>query len=267
MTKTFAEPGIVRSGWTCTRPARSSGTPSAAPSGDADTPAAQSTVSEAIVSTPIVDESRRHAGHDRVGPHVDAKPLQIVQRGRAQVFREGAQDRRPAFEQQDPRRARIEMPEVAGERVPRDLRERARHLDAGRSAADDDEGQQRGRFCRIALPLGALEREQHPPPDLERVLERLEPGRDAPPLVVAEVRVRRAGRDDQEVVVDHAVGQEQAIARAGRRRGLARGGLRRSAAGAGSSGSARRCRPARAPPSPPDTAAAETRDGCAGRRA
>ena len=47
---------------------------------------------------------------------------------------------------------------------------------------------------------------------------------------------------------------------------LARAAPRRSAAGAGSSGSARRCRPARAPPSPPDTAAAGRHDGCADRR-
>ena len=65
---------------------------------------------------------------------------------------------------------------------------------------------------RIGLALGALEREQHPPPDLERILQRLQAGRDPAPLVVAEVRVGRAGGDDQEVVVERAVGEEQAIA-------------------------------------------------------
>ena len=104
------------------------------------------------------------------------------------------------------------MPEVAGERVPRDLGERPGHLDSGRPAANHDEGQQRGPLLRIALPLRVLERQQHTPPDLEGILERLESGRDAPPLVVSEVRVGRPGGDDQEVVVDHAVGQEQAIA-------------------------------------------------------
>ena len=104
------------------------------------------------------------------------------------------------------------MPEVAGERLPRDLGERARHFDAGRPAADDDERQQRRPLRRIALALGALERQQHAPPDLERILQRLQARRDRPPLVVAEVRVRRPGRDDQEVVVERAVGQQQSIA-------------------------------------------------------
>ena len=50
---------------------------------------------------------------------------------------------------------------------------------------------------RIVLALGRLVREEDPAPDLERVLDRLEPGRERRPLVVAEVRVARAGRDDQ----------------------------------------------------------------------
>ena len=54
--------------------------------------------------------------------------------------------------------------------------------------------------ARIGLALGALERQQHAAADLERVLERLQAGRDRAPLVVAEVRVRRAGRHDQVVV-------------------------------------------------------------------
>ena len=165
------------------------------------------------------------------------------------------------------RGAGIEMPEVAGQRLSRDLGERSRHLDAGRPAADHDEGQQRRPLRRIALALGALERQQHPPPDLEGILERLQARRDRPPLVVSEVRVRRAGGDDQEVVVERAVGQEQAIALEVDADGLARAAPRRSSAGAESSGSARRCRPARAPPSPPGRAAAGTHDGCADRRA
>jgi len=44
----------------------------------------------------------------------------------------------------------------------------------------------------IVGPFGALEREQEPAPDLERVLERLEAGRVAFPVVAAEVGVPRA---------------------------------------------------------------------------
>ena len=53
MTKTSPWPGIVRSGSTWTRPARSSGTPSDRASGDAATPAAQITVRAAIRSRPM----------------------------------------------------------------------------------------------------------------------------------------------------------------------------------------------------------------------
>ena len=73
----------------------------------------------------------------------------------------------------------IEVPEVAGERLPRNLGERAGHLDAGRAAADHDERQQRAPARRIGFALGALERQQHAPPDLQRILERLQARRGA----------------------------------------------------------------------------------------
>ena len=161
------------------------------------------------------------------------------------------------------------MAEVARERLARDLGERAGHLDAGRTAADDDERQQRGALRRIALALGALERQQHAAADLERVLERLQSRRDDPPLVVAEVGVRRAGGEDQIVV-----GRSRRRSRMQRRaasgsiaRDLGRAALRRSSGAAGSSGSATRCPRATAPPSPPDTAAAGRRGDSGGRGA
>ena len=86
------------------------------------------------------------------------------------------------------------------ERVAPDLGHRAGHLDAGRAAADDDEGQPGVPADRVGLALGALERQQHAAADLQRVLEALEPGRERLPLVVAEVGVAGAGGDDQVVV-------------------------------------------------------------------
>ena len=134
------------------------------------------------------------------GAHVDAQPLEIAARGGAQRFGKIRQHGRAAFEQDDLRGTGIEVAEVLRQRVARDLGERAGHLDAGRTAADDDERQLRGAARGIRLTLGALEREQHAAADLERVFERLQPGRVRPPVVVAEVRVRRAGGDDQVVV-------------------------------------------------------------------
>ena len=52
------------------------------------------------------------------------------------------------------------------------------------------------------LPLGGFEREQNPPPDLQRIVQRLETGRARGPFGVAEIGVRGAGRDDEVVVVD-----------------------------------------------------------------
>ena len=68
------------------------------------------------------------------------------------------------------------MAEVPRQRLARDLGERAGELDAGRTAADDDERQQRLAPGGIGFALRALERQQHAAANLERVLESLEPG-------------------------------------------------------------------------------------------
>ena len=200
MTKTVREPGTVRSGSTRTRPARSSGTPSVAPSGDAATPAAQMMVSAANDLGTDRDVPGRDAGHRGSSPHVDAEARQIGARGFAQGLGERGQHRRTRLDQEDARRARVDVPEIARERLARDLGERAGHLDAGRAAADHDKRQERLAPARIGFTLGTFERQQHAPPDVERVLERLEARRGRAPLVVPEVGVRRAARDDQIVV-------------------------------------------------------------------
>jgi hypothetical protein len=61
----------------------------------------------------------------------------------------------------------------------------------------------------IRLALSRLEGEQDPPPDLDGVLDGLEAGGVACPLIVAEVVVRRTGRDDQKVVGQLAVGEDE----------------------------------------------------------
>ena len=96
------------------------------------------------------------------------------------------------------------MAEVAPQRVAPDLGHGAGHLDAGRAAAHDDEGQIGVAAHGVGLPFGALESQQDAPADLERVLEALEPGGERLPFIVAEVGVARAGGDDEVVVVDGA---------------------------------------------------------------
>ena len=108
--------------------------------------------------------------------------------------------------------------EVAAQSVPRDLGERAGQLDAGRAGADDDErqpglralsGRLRARRPRRPAARGGGS------PARRRCSSARAPPR---PLVVAEVRVRRAGGDDQVVVgrVVRAVGQVHRRFAAGR---------------------------------------------------
>ena len=95
-----------------------------------------------------------------------------------------------------------------------DLAERPGQLDAGGPAAHDDEGEPLALYRRVAFPLGRFEGEQHAPTDLERVGDRLEPGRVGGPLLVAEVGMPDAGGDD-EAVVCHPAAVLEADATAG----------------------------------------------------
>ncbi len=167
----------------------------------------------------------------------------------------------------------VEGAEVAAH-VAGDLGDLAGHLDAGRPGADDDEGQQRGLGLGVGLELGRLEGLEDPPADGERALERLELGRVLLPLVVAEVGVLRAARDDQGVVLERRRARCPARRRAarrgarrGRRRPPRRGRRARCAGGGRCSAAGSRSRPARRPPWPPGRRAAGRGGSCAGRPA
>ena len=87
--------------------------------------------------------------------------------------------------------------------LARDLGNCAGHLDSGRAAADDREGEEAVAFGRVGGKLRALEGDEDAPPDAGRVLDALEAGRDLGPFVVAEVGVGRA-RGEHEIVVGDA---------------------------------------------------------------
>ena len=195
------------------------------PIGEAATPAAQMTVRDSIRSPPNATPSLVDRGDQRRGPHLDAERLEARPGLRRERLGEGQQDAVRPLEQDDASGPGVDVPEVAREDVAGDLGEGAGHLDSGRAAADDDEREPGPAPLGVVLALGRLEREQHAAADGRGVLDRLEPGRDRGPLVVAEIGVGRAGGDDQVVVADLAVGQHDAPGRRIDRDGLAQDDL------------------------------------------
>ena len=138
---------------------------------------------------------------------VDAEPLELPLGRRRAIGRVGRQDPIHRLDEDDRGVARVDRPEVALERVARDLAEGAGELDPGRAATDEHEGHPLAPPVRVGFPFRGLERDEDAPPDLGRVLEGLEPRARRRPLVVPEVRVVGAGRDDERVVPDRpAVG-------------------------------------------------------------
>ena len=147
----------------------------------------------------LVDVRDRRAQMD-----LDADVSQVPHRPPSERLGKGAEDRRRSVEQHDPRLGRIDAPEVAAQRMARQLRELPRELDARRPCTDDDERQEAAPGNGVGLAFGHLERAQDPPAQLERVIDRLHPRRIVRELRMPEVRLARARRDDQAVVGDLA---------------------------------------------------------------
>ncbi len=92
-----------------------------------------------------------------------------------------------------------------------ELGDLARHLDPGRPGAHDHEGQQVVDVVAARrAQLGQLEGAEDPAPELERVVDALHAGRVLRELVVAEVGLARARRDQERVVRRHGVAAEDA---------------------------------------------------------
>jgi hypothetical protein len=187
-TKISGWPGTDRSASTWTRPARSSGAPS-------DWPSGESLAAHGYAFG--ID-----AGDELAEPHCHAEPLELRPRLLRQIRRIGRKDALASFHEHYSRIARIEATEFAAQGMPRDLGERPRELDAGRAGADHHEGEPRCALDGVGLALRALEREQDPGADVERIFQRFQSGRVRRPGVVAEIAVHRAGGDDQIVVRD-----------------------------------------------------------------
>ena len=89
------------------------------------------------------------------------------------------------------------------------LRDLPGKLHAGRSCADDDERQPGSANFGIGLALGELEGAEDPPAQLQRVVDRLHARRVPRELRVSEVRLLRAGGDNQAVIGDVAAPTER----------------------------------------------------------
>lgn len=143
-----------------------------------------------------------HPGHRLAVPHLHAKTTQGLPSGRAQVFRERREDGWARFDQDDARNRRIDIVEFRTQRLPRNLAKGAGHFDAGGSAANQHVCQQPPLVDGIRLALRLFECDQQPPPDRQRIVQRLEARGGRRPLVVAKIRVRGTRSHDQVVVAE-----------------------------------------------------------------
>ena len=84
-----------------------------------------------------VSVASRHHGAE---PHFDPEPYQSPRSLLGKIWRKTWQQPRAAFDQNDARGGRVDMPEVAGERRLCQLGERAGELDPSRPATDDHKG-------------------------------------------------------------------------------------------------------------------------------
>ena len=139
-------------------------------------------------------------GHGAPTEHVHAQPAQRSLGLVREAFREGREHTRPGLDEDDFGLARVDGAKVADQHGSRDVGERARELHAGGAAADDHEGHEGSARRVVRLVLRPLECQEHAPPDLERVLERLQRRRIPLPVLVAEVRIADARGEDQIVV-------------------------------------------------------------------
>ena len=117
-----------------------------------------------------------------------------------QIFRKRGQHARLTFHQNDPRLRRIDMAKILRQRIARDLGDRARHFHASRSAADDDKCH-RG-FARrfVGDFFRVLKCQQNTSPNLNRVFQTFQSGREFFPFRMAKVGMPRAGGENQEIV-------------------------------------------------------------------
>jgi hypothetical protein len=160
-----------------------------------------------VVAAAVRDASIVDVSYRRIRDYLDAQPLQLPPRAHRRFRRHRGQHLGARLDQHDTRLAGVDSSKITLEHTSRNLGERTRHLDSRRPGADYHERHPVCDFHLVDFALGRLVRHEDAAPNLDRILERLQPRRRLEPFVVSEVRMRRTGRDDQVVVRHFAVEQ------------------------------------------------------------
>ena len=150
--------------------------------------------------------ARLHVRDVCAGANLHTQLRQLIDRALLQLWRIGAEYLWRAFQNQHLRGCRIDMAKITRHVKPRNVGDRARKLDPRGSAADHYKVQRRMRAGFERLPLRELKRQQHAASYLRRIFNCLQPGSNLRPVIMAEVRMRRSGGNDQVVILELGAG-------------------------------------------------------------
>ena len=183
-----------------------------APSPGAFAPAVQRIVWACTLSVASPSTHRHRAvvdiGHLGVGPHRHAQTSQGERRLGGQVGGKSWQDAPPPSSKKMVTCGGSIAPKSPLSVVCANSPRLPGQFHTGGAAADDDERHPGPAFGRIYLALPRLQTPENTPPDLEGVLDGLQPGRLRRPFVIAEILMACADRDHQRVVRPAAVASE-----------------------------------------------------------
>src|SRR5215813_2723778 len=133
---------------------------------------------------------------------LDTEFLQLPAGQRGQLRAEHSERGAAAVEEHHPGVMGLDVAVLTAQRLGGELPELPGQLHPGRTGPHQGEGEPALSFGGVGGGFGQLERAEHPPPDLDRVLDRLHPRRDGGVLVMPEVGLPDPGRQDQVVVAE-----------------------------------------------------------------
>ena len=210
-TNTSGYPGTEQSGFTRTRPLRSTGMPvfSASRGGEGRSPGPGRPDlgrSRDLLDRPIgLGDAHAvgvHPGDHRPEVDLDAQSGQIPPGDARKPLAHGGHQRVTTLDQDDAGLRRVDAPIVAPKGPTRELFELPRHLNAGGTPADHDEGHQGPTPLFVGFGFGLFEGAEDLAAEVEGVVQRLHARRPAPEVVVTEVRGHRPSGHDEAVVAD-----------------------------------------------------------------